>query len=342
MRSSPRIPLLFAGLLALFLSACSTPPPAAKDSSPPGEPGPVARHGALRVERNRIVDAHGQPFAVAGISYGWSQWEAARFYNPNVVEWLKQDWHTAIIRAPLGIHEEDGYFQHPKENKERVLRVIDAALAAGLYVIVDWHDHHAHEHAEQAIAFFTDIARRYGKQPNLIYEIYNEPKDGYTWARDVKPYSEKVVAAIRAIDPDNLIIIGTPNWSQDVDIAAADPVAGTNLAYTLHFYAATHKEKLREKARVALQRGAALFITEWGTCEASGAGPIDEASVQAWLDFMREHQLSHCNWAVYDKKETAALVLPTAASEGGWSDADLTPSGRYVRNLVRAWNGATP
>ena len=27
---------------------------------------------------------------------------------------------------------------------------------------------------------------------------------------------------IRAIDPANLIVVGTPNWSQDVDLAAAD------------------------------------------------------------------------------------------------------------------------
>jgi endoglucanase len=328
-------PFLFA-LAALLLAACdtvpTTPPPA------PVAPGIVSAHGPLHVVGNRIVGRDGQPVSLAGISYGWSQWEAARFFNPGTVNWLKSDWHAAIIRAPLGIHEEDGYFQHPTANKARVMHAVDAALAADLYVIIDWHDHNAQLHTDQSIAFFTEMARRYGDRPNIIYEIYNEPKTGYTWARDVKPYAEKVIAAIRAIDPDNLIVVGTPNWSQDVDVAAADPIKDANVAYSLHFYAGTHKQKLRDKATQALQLGAPLFITEWGTCAASGDGPIDDASVREWLAFIRENQLCFCNWAVYDKHETAALVLPSASSKGGWQDANLSASGRYVRELVRDWN----
>ena len=309
--------------------------------SAPVTPGVVSVHGRLQVTHGHITGQDGKPVSLAGVSYGWSQWEAARFFNAGVVNWLKQDWQADIVRAPLGIHEEDGYFQHPAENKARVLAAIDAAIAADIYVIVDWHDHRAQLHTAQAVAFFQEVARRYGTRPNLIYEIYNEPKTGATWARDVKPYAEQVIAAIRAIDPDNLIVVGTPNWSQDVEIAAADPVKDPNVAYTLHFYAGTHKQKLRDKAVQAMDLGATLFVTEWGTCEASGDGPIDKESVEAWLQFLREHQISHCNWAIYDKKETAAIVTRSAASQGGWTAADLTPSGRYVRELVRNWSEAS-
>jgi len=126
--------------------------------------------------------------------------------------------------------------------------------------------------------------------------------------------------------------------AQDVEIAAADPIKDPNVAYTLHFYAGTHKQKLRDKATQALNAGAALFVTEWGTCDASGDGPIDDASVKAWMDFIRANQLSHCNWSVNDKQETSALVRSSASSKGGWTDADLTPSGRYVRALARDWH----
>ena len=331
-----RLPTLFAAVAVILGSACaapaSTPPPA------PTTPGIVSQHGRLQVAGNRIVGADGQPVSLAGISFGWSQWEAARFYNAGTVNWLKQDWHAQIVRAALGIHAEPGsYLQKPAANQARVMAVVDAALAADLYVLIDWHDHHAHEHTDLAVAFFTEMARRYGDRPNVIYEIYNEPQQ-VSWRRDIKPYAEKVIAAIRAVDPDNLIIVGTPVWSQDVDVAAADPIKDPNVAYTLHFYAGTHKQELRAKATKALAAGAALFVTEWGTCDASGDGPIDAASVRAWMDFIRAHQLSHCNWAVYDKKETAALVLPSAKSKGDWQDKDLSPSGRYVRDLIRSWN----
>ena len=333
------IPMRFipAGLaFALtLLSGCVTQPP---PPAGPVSPGVVSRHGLLRVVGNKIVGSDGSPVSLAGVSFGWSQWEAARFYNAGTVNWLKQDWNAGIVRAALGVHEENGFIQHPARNKARVMRVIDAAIAADLYVLIDWHDHHANEHTDLAVAFFSEMARKYGHRPNVMYEIFNEPIRGLTWSREVKPYADKVVAAIRAVDPDNLIIVGTPNYSQDVDVAAADPITDANVAYTLHFYAGTHKQRLRDKAVKALQQGAALFVTEWGTCRADGAGSIDVASTNEWMAFMREWQLSHCNWAVYDKKETAAIVRRSAASSGGWTDADLSPSGRFARELIRNWS----
>jgi endoglucanase len=329
-----RLSLLLATCAALCASTARPAAPAA-----PAAPGIVSEHGRLQVVGNRIVGAHGRPVSLAGVSFGWSQWEAARFYNADTVNWLRQDWNAQIIRAALGVHQEPGsYLQKPAANLKRVTAVVDAALAADLYVLIDWHDHHAHEHTDRAVAFFTDMARRYGNRPHVIYEIYNEPLANASWAREVKPYAERVIAAIRAIDPDNLIIVGTPSWSQRVDVAAADPIQDPNVAYTLHFYAGTHKADLRAKAIQALNRGAALFVTEWGTCNADGKGAVDEASTREWMAFMREHQLSHCNWAIYDKPETASILRPSASRRGKWKDTDLTPSGKFARDLIRGWS----
>ena len=303
--------------------------------------GPVSDHGLLRVNGPKLVGTDGRTVSLAGVSFGWSQWEAAPYYNAKVVNWLQQDWKASIVRAALGVHEK-GYLTHPEAEKARVCAVVDAAIAADMYVLIDWHDHHANKHTGLAVAFFSEMARKYGRRPHVIYEIFNEPIKGLTWARDVKPYAEKVIAAIRAIDPDNLIIVGTPNWSQDVDLAAADPIKADNIAYALHFYAGTHKESLRAKAVTAMELGLPLFVTEWGTCEASGAGGVDVASTKAWLDFMREWQLSHCNWGIYDKAETAAIIVPGASTSGGWTAKQLTESGRLAREWVRSWADNPP
>src|SRR4051812_38066252 len=49
----------------------------------PDGPGPVGRHGALRVAGNRIVDASGEPLQLRGMSLFWSQW--SQYYAPGTV-----------------------------------------------------------------------------------------------------------------------------------------------------------------------------------------------------------------------------------------------------------------
>ncbi|MCA1948865.1 MAG: glycoside hydrolase family 5 protein [Armatimonadetes bacterium] len=295
---------------------------------------PVARHGALRVEQGAVVGRHGRPVSLAGPSLFWSQW-MPQFYNRRCIDWIAKDWKAGIVRVAVAV-EPNGYLEDPERELRKVETVLEAATANGMYVIVDWHDHKAHEHSDQAVAFFQRVARKYGGTPNLIYEIYNEPVR-VPWSQVIKPYSERVVRAIREIDPDNLIVIGTPTWSQDVEVAAADSIQGRNLVYSLHFYAGTHKAWLREKAEKALAAGAALMVTEWGTTLASGDGPVDRASTEEWLAWMRRHNLSWCNWSIADKRESSAMLRPGANPEGGWRGEDLTESGRYVRDLIRNW-----
>ncbi len=295
----------------------------------------MERYGQLQVQGNSIVDKRGNPVQLRGMSYFWSQWQG-KYYNPETVAWLKNDWRATIVRAAMGI-ESGGYLTHPEEEQRKVMALVDGAIREGMYVIIDWHDHHAQDHTEEAKTFFSEMARRYGHQPNVIYEIYNEPVD-VPWSGVIKPYSEAVIAAIREHDPDNLIICGTPEWSQRVDEAAADPIADKNVAYTLHFYAATHKKELRDIAQKALDSGVALMVTEFGTCEASGDGPVNEAETRAWWHFLDRYHISWCNWSVADKLESASALKPGASTLGGWPLESITTSGRLVRGELQAQN----
>ena len=303
-------------------------------SALPAWGGPVEKHGLLKADGARIVDAHGEPVSFAGMSFFWSQWQG-KFYNAGVVKQLKDDWKVTIVRAALGITE-DGYLGHPERERAKIRRIVDAAVAEDLYVIIDWHDHHAEDHQAEAVDFFATMAREYGDHANVIYEIYNEPLN-VPWSGTIKPYAEAVIAAIREHDPDNLIVVGTPRWSQRVDEAAADPLDDPNVAYTLHFYAGSHGESLRKRARKAMDAGLALMVTEWGTVDANGDGDVDQRSVDAWFRFLREHGLTHLNWSVADKEEGASILRPGASTKGEWTHSDLTESGRFVRGLIRDW-----
>lgn len=296
--------------------------------------GVVTTNGRLRTDGNRIVGDHGNPVAVAGVSHFWSQWEG-EFYTRETIDWLVSDWHVTLVRAALGVHAgELGYQQQPATETAKIKAVIDAAIANDIYVLIDWHDHHAEGHTADAIAFFSEMARTYGHHPHVIYEIYNEPLK-VSWSDTIKPYAERVIAAIRAHDPDNLIIVGTPAWSQRVDHAAADPIKDPNVAYTLHFYAATHKAKLRAIGQHALDAGLPLMITEWGTVEANGDGKIDKKSVAQWMAWIKTNHLSHAAWSVSNKDEGAAIIKPHVTKISGWTDDELTPNGRFLRHLLR-------
>ena len=293
----------------------------------------VQKHGQLRVQGNRIVDQAGAPVQLRGMSLFWSQW-VPKYYTASTVKWLRDDWKVTVVRAAMAV-KPDGYEKNPAAERDKVIAVVDAAIESGIYVIIDYHAHTAHENLPLARAFFADMARRYGNSPNVLYEPYNEPLN-VSWTRVLKPYHEAVIDSIREFDPDNIVIAGTRNWSQKVAEAAANPIARTNVAYALHFYANTHGQWLRDDAMKALDRGVALFVTEYGTTDASGDGKVNEAATRAWWAFLDRNSISHLNWSVADLRESSAALLPGASPNGGWALTQIKPSGILVRDELRA------
>lgn len=299
----------------------------------------------LHVEGTALMNESGDTVELKGMSFGWNVlWP--RFYNADAVDHVVNDWGAEIVRAAVGVElraseaQARCYLDDPDFGKVCACTIVDAAIENGVYVLVDWHAHGLH--TEAAVEFFTYMASRYKGVPNVIYEIWNEPsyKDhvnqiDYTWA-EIKEYSETVIAAIRTIEKDAVIIVGTPRWSQNVDDAANDPITGyDNLMYTLHFYAGTHKEWLREKGDYAMSKGLALFVTECGGMNADGQGPVDEESTQAWIEWMEDNDISYLFWSISDKKETCSMLYPSALSEGPWTDADISPWGSFVKECLQ-------
>ena len=338
-----RIFQTFLAVATLGLSACAATPdfgPNAEKQITARAMPPVAQHGQLSVVGPHIRDKNGNITSLAGPSFFWSNtgWGQERFYTKGAVETFAKDWNAGIIRAAMGAESNGSYLEDKAGNLGRVETVVNAAIENGLYVIIDWHSHQAEKDIEEAKRFFTSMAMTYGDTPNVIYEIYNEPLNTTDWSTVVKPYAEELIQTIRAVDPDNLIIVGTQSWAQDVDKAADDPIIGqSNILYALHFYAASHKADLRAKAEYAIDKGLPLLISEWGSVTYNGDGFMDAKSTREWMAFAKKHHLTHLNWAVSDKDETASMFRPGAASNGGWTTEDLTPSGELVREIIRDW-----
>lgn len=299
------------------------------------EAQPVKKHGQLTLKGIQLCDKKGKPVMLTGVSYGWHNWWP-RFYNASSVLWLRDDWGCTVVRAAMGVGPQRSYLDRPDWSKETIEKVIRGAIDNDVYVIIDWHSHVIH--TAEAKAFFAEMAKKYGRYPHVIYEIFNEPVND-SWAA-VKDYSIEVIKAIRAEDPDNIILVGSPHWSQDLHLVADNPITGfENLMYTVHFYAATHKQFLRERCDYAMKKGCPVFVSESAGMEASGNGPIDYSEWNIWIDWMKKNKLSWISWSVSDKNETCSMLKPSASSEGNWKEEDLKESGIKTRELLRKMAG---
>ena len=295
---------------------------------------PVKEHGQLKVVGTKLVDAKGKPVALHGMSFGWHNlWP--RFYNAGVVKTLVKDWNCSVIRAAMGVELNDsGYAKNPASSAAKIKAVVDAAIKEGIYVIIDFHSHNIK--LPEAKTFFTEMATAYAKYPNIIYELFNEP-DYETWP-EVKAYSEELIQLIRSIDANNIILIGSPRWDQDVQLPAADPIKGySNLMYTMHFYAGTHKQWLRDRCDDVMAKGLPLFISECAGMEASGDGPIDYTEWNKFVSWMNDKGLSWVAWSVSDKKETCSVLNPSAASTGNWNNEDVKEWGKLTKEALKKY-----
>jgi endoglucanase len=281
---------------------------------------------------NQIVDKNGKVVALHGMSmYAWNT-QGTQFYNASAVGHLAKDLDCAILRIP--ILPNSLATQTPL-----VKAVVDACITNGIYAIIDWHGSTA---ASAASTFFTSMATTYGTNPNVMYEIWNEPS-GVTWPT-IKTYHETVVAAIRAVDPDNIIFLGTPNWDQEPNLAAADPVTtSTNLAYTFHFYAYSHHfASFGPNVTKALAAGIAVFVTEYGGCASNGGGTFDATELQTWWNFLDTNNIGCTNWSVETNGETSAIFKTSANKNGPWTTADITtPDGTTILNYIQSKYAAT-
>ena len=299
---------------------------------------PLESHGALSVKGVDLVDESGKLYQLKGVSTHGIAW-FPQYVNLEAFKTFRDDWGANLIRIAMYTGEGGGYCSDgdKAELKKLVDQGVDYATELGMYVIIDWHilsDNNPLTNEDEAVLFFDEMSKKYADYKNVLYEICNEPNGGTGWD-DIKEYAEKVIPVIRKNSPNAVVIVGTPTWSQDVDKAAADPLDFSNVMYTLHFYAATHKDNLRDKLKNARDKGLPIFISEFSICDASGNGGIDYESANAWFQLIEDYGISYAGWNVSNKDETSALIRPDCEKTSGWTDDELSETGFWLKNTMR-------
>lgn len=299
-------------------------------------------HGKLSVRDGKLTDEEGEVFQLRGVSTHGISW-FPQYVNKKAFRQLRDQWGCNVVRLAMYTSEYNGYCTGDKENRKKlnalIRKGVKYATQLDMYVIIDWHilsDGNPNTYLKESKKFFRMMSKKYKNNDHVLYEICNEPNGGTTWS-DVKSYATKLVKTIRKNDKDAIIIIGSPTWSQDVDQAAQNPVKGKNLMYSLHFYASTHREELRKKAQTAIDKKLALLVTEFGICESSGNGWIDEAEANRWIDFLNQNDISYVMWSFCNKAESASILKSECTKTFGFKQSDLSQAGRWlVKTLKKA------
>ncbi|WP_425580624.1 glycoside hydrolase family 5 protein [Streptomyces thermospinosisporus] len=338
-RTPRRLAALTAALGGLLLALTSAP---AATAGAPAAATPVEANGQLRVCGVELCNERGSAIQLRGMSSHGTQWYP-HCLTDGSLDALAHDWNADVLRVSTYV-QEGGYETDPRHFTDLAGRLIRQAGERGMYVIVDWHMLHPGDpHANLAAArtFFTEIARRNAGRNNILYEIANEP-NGVSWSR-IKSYAEQLIPVIRGVDPDAPVLIGTRAWSSlgvsegaDESEVVNNPVRASNIMYTFHFYADSHREEYLATLSRAADR-IPVFVTEFGTQNYAGEGANDFAMSQRYLDLMAAKKISWVNWNFSDDHRSGAVFSTgTCNAQGPWAGtASLKPAGVWIRDRIR-------
>ena len=297
-------------------------------------------YGALHVEDGQLVDEDGNVAVLTGVSSHGLSWYP-EYVTPETIESLRNNWGINVIRLAMYTSDYNGYCVAGEDIQSTLKSNIDAAVEAAtdndMYVIIDWHilnDGNPNEYKSQAIQFFGEMVRKYEDNENVIYEICNEPNGDTTW-EDICDYANEVIPVIRNVDEDAVILVGTPDWSSDLESVIESPLDYDNIMYTYHFYAGTHKSSARNTLTDALDEGLPVFISEYGFVSADGDGTIDTKEAAKWQDIIDEYQLSSCIWNLSNKDEGSALISADCDKTYDWEEEELSEQGQYFFDLLK-------
>ena len=298
---------------------------------------PVKKNGRLSVKGTRLVNSQGKTVVLKGVSTHGINW-FPQYVNKAAFKTLRDNWGVNCIRLAMYTEEYNGYCSggNQAELRKLINNGVKYATELGMYVIIDWHilsDGNPAKNKKQAMSFFKYMAKKYKNQNNIFYEICNEPNGGTSWST-IKSYASSVIKTIRKYDKKNIILVGTPTWSQDVDVAADSLIKGySNIMYTFHFYAATHGDSYRQKVQAAIQKGLPVFVSEFGISESSGNGRIDKNEANKWMQFLKKNKISYVCWSLCNKNESCSLLKSSCSRTGNFKKLDLSQAGLWYKSV---------
>jgi endoglucanase len=348
----------------LFLLGCATtahrplPATAAQAALP-------VKHGKLQVIGTHLCDSSGKPVQLRGMSTMGLQWTGG-IVNDAAFAALAKDWKADVVRLAMYVGE-GGYAAHP-QLKQLVWKGVDLAVKYGMYVIIDWHvltPGNPNDRSTRGAGLLRrGVEANTRRVPNVLYEIMNEPNGKLSWAEDMKPYAEKMVATIRANDPDRRDPDRLGNLEPGRGRGRGRSGAGQEPDVHLPFLSWQSRRSPAQQGAGGHRSRRGCLLFRMGNHDHTGGGKLFLPEAETWLAFLDRHQISWTNWSLCDKSESSAALIgladamkqgrtalverdtpmepQTIGPEGYaiWPADELSVSGAFVREKIRAKRAA--
>lgn len=289
---------------------------------------PYDTHGKLSVTDSHLTDSFGDLFQLRGVST-MNLTQGSELVSKDTFQTLRDDWHINTVRLAVYPTGDGGYNTLDEAGRaachELLINGVKAADELGLYVIIDWHtlsDGDPNLNRETAASFFHSISLSLKDYDNVLYEICSTP-NAVSWD-SVSSYALYVIDVIRANVPDSIIIVGTPDRSQNLEAAALAPIQRDNILYSLQFYAASNGMELREAAQIAIQAELPLIVTQFSLHDTYGGSEIDIEQGDFWLTFLEQQRIGYVLWNLSASTDNSCLLTPDCTSLSNWNDEDLS------------------
>jgi endoglucanase len=303
----------------------------------------VTYNGWLRTDGNKLVNQSGEEIQLRGVSTFYIG-EYYRLYTEQSIKSLKEEMNVNVLRVAMATNPTIGGYIGHKNIKKNLIDIVDIAIKLDMYVIIDWHildDNDPLTYINESDDFFKNVSDIYKDNPNVIYEICNEPNGKITWNDNIVPYANRIIKTIRNNSPKSLIIVGTPEWCKDLSSAAENPLEFNNILYALHFYSGSHGSELMEELDHFRNKGLPVFVSECGMTLASGDGTTSVDKFKDWIKFLDERNVSWVYWKFSNKGETSDMLVGNYMQYHDKAynlDDYLSPTGKEIKQILLSYD----
>lgn len=233
--------------------------------------------GRLMLTGKQLCDQKGNPIQLRGWNTSIvNSGSEDKCLTPTGFDAMKA-WGANIVRLPISSKN------YSSATDDAIIeKYIRYATERKMYVLVDWDVYEEDAkinnpatYKQQALEMFDNISKfcRTKGYSNVLYEICGETS-GVTWD-SIKSYANEVLPVIQTNDPDAIVIVGTPQWDQNIGDAVNSPIQASSypnlgIMYAFHISACSHAYLFSyiQSASASLP----CFVSEWNSARFDGLG----------------------------------------------------------------------